>query len=172
MNRPGVFHAPLELNHPRSEPGFTLTASRRSFSSPPPGGVPWRGLVLVPRSALRGAAAGGAVLPGGASRPAGWDEAASGRCAEPGPPPSGCCRRCTCRGGRNNTVPTTSSGLRRCGAASPQSGAARASVLGVTDTKSCGAITCFWCLCELSGYGQGFGFFMPFLTSENVMHEQ
>lgn len=39
MNRPGVLHAPLELNHPRSEPGFTLTASRRPFSGPP-GGVP------------------------------------------------------------------------------------------------------------------------------------
>lgn len=58
MNRPGVFHAPLELNHPRSEPGFTLTASRRPFSSPPPGGVPRSGLALVPRSALRREAGG------------------------------------------------------------------------------------------------------------------
>lgn len=33
INRPGVIHAPLELNHPKSEPGLTLTAFHQPLSS-------------------------------------------------------------------------------------------------------------------------------------------
>lgn len=180
MNRPGVLHAPLELNHPRSEPGFTLTASRRPFSAPP-GGVPAArvGVGASQRPAGGGGRAGGRArcvraarccravrtVPRGGTgqRPVGAlsrgrlpRAAAGGAPAASGgtPPfprrPQGCERE---SGGE---------GRARLGAASSRSGAVRASLLGVTDTKSWGAITYFWCLCELSGYGQGFIFYARF----------
>lgn len=57
INRPGVIHAPLELNHPKSEPGLTLTAFHQPLSS-------------VARDRLsRGRACGGAPAGPAPSRP-------------------------------------------------------------------------------------------------------
>lgn len=177
----------MELNHPRSEPGFTLTASRRPFSAPPGGGPRGAGWCRCLAAPCGGRRAGGRArcvraarccravrtVPRGGTgqRPVGAlsrgrlpRAAAGGAPAASGgtPPfprrPQGCERE---SGGEGRA------GL---GAASSRSGAVRASVLGVTETKS-------WERLLISGVCVSFPvtdrdlFFMPVLTSENVMHE-
>lgn len=72
INRPGVIYAPLELNHPKSEPGLTLTAFHQPVSSVARDCLP-RGRVSGGlRRARRGSPG---LVP---SRQRGWDPAGAG----------------------------------------------------------------------------------------------